>query len=98
MIKWRGIGDGRSNAGLRIAREVVWNRNQFFNLQVTVGAQGFERFHIGLAAEKQRIVNRYQITAVINERTHFIDQLCLIIRQINNASVCSCKEWRVNKD
>src|SRR5581483_3581091 len=81
-----------------IPREVRRNRDQFLNFQVPIGAQRLQCFDVSRPADKERIVDRDQISAVVNQRAYFIDQLRIVVRQINHPFLCCGKEGWVKKN
>jgi hypothetical protein len=85
MIEGRRIGCRRGARRLGRAGEVLRDRDQIFNRQISVSAQRLDLLEICRAGKEERIIDRDQIAVVMDQGADLIDQSRITLRDINDA-------------
>ncbi len=98
MVEGCGVNRRTAEARVWVAAEIFRHWDQHFYLQVAIRAQRFQRFEVRLSAQEQGVIHRHEIPAIINQRTHLVDQPRAILRQVHNPLAGGCKERRIEKD
>ena len=87
VVEWTGVSD--RFADWVAACKIFGDGDEFFDLQIAVLAQRLKRLHIFPAADKECVVDRNQITAIIDQRADFVDQPRALVNLVHFASGCS---------
>jgi hypothetical protein len=89
MVERRGVNGRTAEARVWIAGEIFRDWDQHFYLQVSIRAQRFQRFDVRPSAQEQGVIHRHQVPAIVDERTHLVDQPRAILRQVHSTFVGS---------
>src|SRR6266545_2733876 len=94
MIERAGISDRRVE--YVEANHIFRHGNQLSYLHIASLTKRLERLDVLPAAYIQCVVDRNQITTVMNQWTHLVDQPCTVGLLVHFAFGCGRKEWGID--